>query len=98
MVVSLLDKKRKRNITGEFANIFRAVFDENVSENDALPHAVCNRCKYQIEKAWRQSEQAKEYLSVLKRKHPVFPLISSCGDDQTVTHIERREEGSKTSV
>ena len=45
-----LDKRRKRNITGAFANIFQAVFNENVSENDALPHAVFSSCKYQIEK------------------------------------------------
>ena len=90
-----LDKKRKRNITGEFAKIFQAVFNENVSENDALPRAVCDRCKYQIEKAWRQSEEAKEYLSVLKRKHPVSPLSSSCGDEQTVTRIERKKKGQR---
>ena len=94
-----LDKKRKRNITGEFAKIFQAVFNENVSENDAIPRAVCGGCKYQIEKAWRQSEQAKElsieHLSVLKRKHPVSPLTSSGGDHQTVTRIERKKKGHR---
>ena len=94
-----LDKKRKRNITGEFAKIFQAVFNENVSENDAIPHAVCGDCKYQIEKAWRQSEQAKElsieHLSVLKRKHPVSPLTSSGGDHQTVTRIECKKKGHR---
>ena len=37
-----LDKKRKKNIIGKFAKIFEAVFNENVSENDALPRAVCD--------------------------------------------------------
>ena len=88
-----LDKKRKRNITGEFGKIYQAVFNENLSENDALPRAVCASCKYQIEKAWQQSRKAEEqsiqYLSLLKRKHDYSPLSSSCGDEQTVTRIER---------
>ena len=87
-----LDKKRKRNITGEFGN-------ENLSVYDALPRAVCASCKYQIEKAWQQSTKAEEqsiqYLSLLKRKHPQSPLSSSCGDEETVTQIERKKKGHR---
>ena len=94
-----LDKKRKRNITEEFAKIFQALFNENVSDDDALPRAVCSSCKYQIEKAWRQSKEAEElsiqHLSLLKRKHPVSPLTSSGGDDQTVTRIERKKKSHR---
>ena len=94
-----LDKKRKRNITGEFGKIYQAVFNENLSENDALPRAVCASCKYQIEKAWQQSRKAEEqsiqYLSLLKRKHDQSPLSSSCGDEQTVTRIERKKKGHR---
>ena len=94
-----LDKKRKRNITGEFGKIYQAVFNENLSENDALPRAVCASCKYQIEKAWQQSikaeQQSIQYLSSLKRKHAQSPLSSSCGDEQTVTRIERKRKGHR---
>lgn len=94
-----LDKKRKKNITGEFGKIYQAVFNENLSENDALPRAVCASWKYQIEKAWQQSRKAEEqsiqYLSLLKRKHPQSPLSSSCGDEQTVTRIERKKKGHR---
>ena len=94
-----LDKKRKRNITGEFGKIYQAVFNENLSENDALPRAVCASCKYQIEKAWQQSRKAEEqsvkYLSLLKRKHAQSPLSPSCGDEQTVTRIERKKKGHR---
>ena len=78
-----LDKKkkeRKRNITGEFRKIYQAVFNDYLSENNALPRAVCASCKYQIEKAWQQSRKAEEqsfqYLSLLKKKtHPVSFVI-----------------------
>ena len=94
-----LDKKRKRNITGEFGKIYQAVFNENLSKNAALPRAVCASWKYQIEKAWQQSRRAEEhsiqYLSLLKRKHAQSPLSSSCGDEQTVTWIERKKKGHR---
>ena len=94
-----LDKKRKRNITGEFGKIYQAVFNENLSENDALPRAVCASCKYQIEKAWQQSRKAEEqsvkYLSLLKTKHAQSPSSSSCGDEKTVTRIERKKKGHR---
>ena len=80
-------KERKRNITGEFRKIYQAVFNENLSENNALPRVVCASCKYQIEKAWQQSRKAEEqsiqYFSLLKRKHAQSPLSSSCGDELT---------------
>ena len=42
-----IDKKRKRNITGEFGIIFKAVFKESLSQDDTLPRAVCDKCRYQ---------------------------------------------------
>ena len=90
-----IDKKRKRNISGEFGTIFEAVFKETLSQDDTLPRAVCDKCRYQIEKAWLQSKKT-EQLSFenvsTKRKHPVSPLTSSTGDEQTVTRIERKKK------
>ena len=63
------------------------MFNENLSQNDALPRAVCASCKYQIEKAWQQSRKAEEqsfqYLSLLKKKLTQSPLSSGCGDELT---------------
>ena len=94
-----MNKKRKRNIIGEFGKIYQALFNEKLCENDALPRAVCASRKYQIEKTWQQSRKAEEqsiqYLSLSKRKHPQSPLSSSCGDEQTVTRIERKQKGHR---
>ena len=55
-----IDKKRMRNITGEFGIIFEAVFKETLSQDDTLPRAVCDKCRYQIEKTWLQSKRTEE--------------------------------------
>ena len=91
-------KKRKRNITGEFGIIFEAVFKETLSQDDTLPRAVCDKCRYQIEKAWLQSKRTEELSTEnvsTERKHPVSPLTSSAGDEQTVTRIERKKKGQR---
>ena len=46
-----VDKKRKRSIIGEFAEIFANVCKEK--NKDGLPRAVCGTCKYRVEKAWK---------------------------------------------
>ena len=87
-----VDKKRKRSITGEFAEIFANVCKEK--NKDGLPRAVCGTCKYRVEKAWKNgSVGATERL--LKRKHPVSPLSSSQDDEQTVRRIERKKAGHR---
>ena len=87
-----VDKKRKRSITGEFAEIFANVCKEKT--RDGLPRAVCGTCKYRVEKARKNyshgSVGATEQL--LKRKHPVSPLTSSQDDEQTVRRIERKRQ------
>ena len=90
-----VDKKRKRSITGEFAEIFANVCKEETKYG--LPRAVCGTCKYRVEKAWKNyshgSVGATERL--LKRKHPVSPLTSSQDDEQTVRRIERKKSGHR---
>ena len=39
-----LDKKRKRNITGDFAKIFESVCSQKAANSD-LPGAVCGTCR-----------------------------------------------------
>ena len=88
----------KRNITGEFGIIFEAVFKETLSQDDTLPRAVCDKCRYQIEKTWLQSKRTEELSTAnvsTKRKHPMSPLTSSAGDEQTVTRIERKKKGQR---
>ena len=70
-----MDKKTKRNITGEFGIIFEAVFKETLSQDDTLSRAVCDTCKcrYQIEKTCLQSKRTEELSTAnvsTKRKHP----------------------------
>ena len=90
-----VDKKRKRSITGEFAEIFANVCKGKT--RDGLPCAVCGTCKYRVEKAWKNyghgSVGATEQL--LKRKHPVSPLTSSQDDEQTARRIERKKAASQ---
>ena len=83
-----LDKKRKRNITGDFANIFESVCGQKAAKSD-LPGAVCGTCKYRVEREWRKSSFTED----LKRKHPVSPLTSSQGHEQTFYRIEHKKPG-----
>lgn len=82
------NKKRKRNLDGEFLKIFEYVCGQKVSENDGLPHAVCDTCRYRVQKAYNDKRSTS---AASKRKHPVSPLTSSQGDDQTVSRIEKKK-------
>ena len=85
----LIDKKRKRNITGEFGIIFEAVFKETLSQDDTLPRAVCDKCRYQIEKTWLLSKQTDELSTEnvsTKQKHPMSPLTSSAAPGPVPLH------------
>ena len=60
---------------------------------------VRDKRRYQIEKTWLQLSKRTEELSAenvsTKRKHPMSPLTSSAGDEQTVTRIERKKKGQR---
>ena len=68
-----LEKKRKRNIVGEFAKKFEAVVGVELLEGDK--RTVCDTCRYRVEKSWKSWNAIQEQL--LKRKHPISPLSSS---------------------
>ena len=44
------DKQRKRNV-GEFVKMFEKVVGVNVLEGDK--RALCDTCRYRVEKTWR---------------------------------------------
>lgn len=90
------DKKRKRNITGEFAKIFEDVFGHKACDSGGQPRAVCDSCRYKIVKAWKEKKSSEESNAAtaqhaLKRKHPISPLSSSKGDVETERRIERKK-------
>lgn len=67
-----------------------------LSQDDTLPWAVCDKCRYQVEKTWIQSKRSEELSTKnvsTKPKHPMSPLRSSADDEQTVTCIERKKKG-----
>ena len=45
------DKRRKRNVVGEFAKIFEKVVSVKVLEGDK--RAVCDTCRCRVEKSWK---------------------------------------------
>ena len=65
-----VDKRRKRNISGEFAEKFEKVVGEKILEGDK--RAVCDTCRYRVEKSWKSGKPIQEQL--MKRKHPISPL------------------------
>ena len=83
-------EKEKKNLDGEFLKIFEYVCGQKVSENDGLPHAVyvCDTCRYRVQKAYNEKRSTS---AASKRKHPVSPLTSSQGDEQTVSRIEKKK-------
>ena len=76
-----LDKKRKRNIVGEFA-----VVGVELLEGDK--RAVCDTCRYRVEKSWKSGKAAK-------RKHPISPLSSTKGDKESERVISRKKPGHR---
>ena len=86
-----LEKKRKRNIVGEFAKKFEAVVGVELLEGDK--RAVCDTCRYSVEKSWKSGKAIEEQL--LKRKHPISPLSSTKGDKETERVILRKKPGHR---
>ena len=86
-----LEKKRKRNIVGEFAKKFEAVVGVELLESDK--RAVCDTCRYRVEKSWKSGVAIQEQL--LKRKHPISPLSSTKGDKETERVILRKKPGHR---
>ena len=86
-----IDKRRKRNVVGELAKMFEKVVGVEILEGDK--RAVCDACRYRVEKAWKSGKSIQELL--LKRKHPISPLSSTKGDKETETHIMRKKPGQR---
>ena len=86
-----VEKKRKRNIVGEFAKKFEAVVGVELLEGDK--RAVCDTCRYRVEKSWKSGKDIQEQL--LKRKHPISPLSSTKGDKETERVILRKKPGHR---
>ena len=86
-----INKKRKRNLDGEFLKIFEEVYNQKVLPDDG-PRAVCNTCHYRVETMWKKKHSAAipvHHLS--KRRHPLSPLTSSQVDEQTASHINKKK-------
>ena len=84
-----VDKRRKRNISGEFAEKFEKVVGEKILEGDK--REVCDTCR--VEKSWKSGKPIQEQL--MKRKHPISPLSSTKGDKETETNIMRKKPGHR---
>ncbi|KAJ7361990.1 hypothetical protein OS493_004267 [Desmophyllum pertusum] len=101
-------KKRKRTITSQFSKVFESVVNQKVLSEDGLPGAVCDTCKYRIERAWRMSNQDQSDLQQLrsnaadtaqtlrfKRGHPVSPAFTCTSKgDENVT-VVRKKKGQR---
>ena len=87
-----VDKRRKRNITGEFGKMFETVVGVEVLEGNR--RAVCDTCRYRVEKSWKSGMPIQE-LQKIKRKHPISPLSSSKGDKETERIILRKKPGHR---
>jgi len=86
-----LDKRRKRNIVGDFAKIFESVVGVKILEGDK--RGVCDTCRYRVEKSWKSGTAIQE--QPLKRKHPISPLSSTKGDQDTERVILRKKPGHR---
>ena len=88
-----VSRKRKRNIDGEFRKIFEEVFNQKLLTDDGLPHAVCNACHYRVQRMWKSKPSAVviRVNELSKRRHPLSPLTSSQGDEQTSYHISKKK-------
>ena len=54
-----VDKRRKRNISGEFAEKFEKVVGEKILEGDK--RAVCDTCRYRVEKSWKSGRNCGRF-------------------------------------
>ena len=88
-----VSKKRKRNIDGEFRKRFEEVFNQKLLTDDGLPHAVCDACHYRVQRMWKSKPSAVviRVNELSKRRHPLSPLTSSQGDEQTSCHISKKK-------
>ena len=68
-----VNKKRKRNLDGEFLTKFEEVYNRNVRADDGLPRAVCDTCHYRVETMWKKSSVV--FPSIIFRRGDIpFPL------------------------
>ena len=91
-----VDKKMKRSITGEFAEIFAIGYKENIK--DGLPRAVFETCKYRVDKAWKNYSRwivGATCRTAVKMKTPGFSTYIKQRCEQTVRRIERKKAGHR---
>ena len=86
-----VNKKRKRNLDGEFLKKFEKVYNQNVRVDDGLSRAVCDTCHYRVETIWKKASGVIPGHHISKRRHPLSPLTSSQGDDQTAFQINKKK-------
>ena len=86
-----VNKKRKRNLDGEFLKKFEKVFNQNVRTNDGLPRAVCDTCHYRIEAMYKKASAVIPGQHLSKRRHPLSPLTSSQVDEETASQIHKKK-------
>ena len=55
-----LEKKIKRNIVGEFAKMFETAVGVKLLEGEKS--AVCETCRYRVEKSWKSGKATQEQL------------------------------------
>ncbi|KAJ7391894.1 hypothetical protein OS493_016190 [Desmophyllum pertusum] len=86
--------------------VFESVVNQKVLSEDGLPGAVCDTCKYRIERAWRMSNQDQSDLQQLrsnaadtaqtlrfKRGHPVSPAFTCTSKgDENVTVVRKKKD------
>ena len=65
-----VNKRRKRNLDGEFLKKIDQVFNENVWGDDGLPRAVCDTCHYRVETMWKKAS----VVTIFQRGDILFPL------------------------
>ena len=86
-----VNKKRKRNLDGEFLEKFKKVFNQNVRADDGLPCAVCDACHYRVETMWKKASVVIPGHHLSKRRHPLSPLTSSQVNEQTASQIDKKK-------
>ena len=86
-----VNKKRKRNLDGEFLKKFEKVYNQNVRADDGHPRAVCDTCYYRVETMWKKASVVIPGHHLSKRRHPLSPLTSSQVDEQTAVQINKKK-------
>ena len=91
MWVCFCGEEKETQYSWEFAKKFEAVVGVELLEGDK--RAVCDTCRYRVEKSWKSGKDIQEQL--LKRKHPISPLSSTKGDKETERVILRKKPGHR---